>query len=191
MSELKLTSVNDKEVFRSLFDCHYLPLCHLGRFYLKDEEEAKGVVQEAFIKLWDNRQGLNPDSNLQNFLFTLVKNDCLNILKRRQMMLKHHNEIRQTEIQYQYESLSRISIDYLEFKEMNEQIDSAIKNLPERYRIVFEMSRLKNMKNSEIAEELQLSQKAVEARMTKALKILRDELKDYLPLALFFTNLLD
>lgn len=191
MSGLKLSYKNDKKVFKDIFDNYYQPLCHLSNYYLEDKDEAKGVVQDAFVKLWEVRHELNPDSNLQNFLFTLVKNNCLNILKRRQILLKHHENIRETEIRYQYESLSRINDDYLEFKELKEKIDVAVKNLPEHCRVVFEMSRFKEMKNREIAEKLGISQKAVEARMTKALKILRKELKDYLPLIMIVTSLFD
>lgn len=191
MSELKLTSINDKKAFKEIFSNYYQPLCHLSSYYLQNKDEAEGVVQEAFIKLWEVRHELTPDSNLKNFLFTLVKNNCLNILKRQQILLKHHDKIRKTEIRYQLESLNRITDDYLEFKEVKEKIDVAVKKLPEHCREVFEMSRYTEMKNREIAKKLGISQKAVEARMTKALKILRNELKDYLPLIMITANFLD
>jgi len=191
MSVLKLSSINNKKVFKDIFNDYYQPLCHLSIYYLENKDEAKGVVQEAFIKLWEIRKELAPNSNIKNFLFTMVKNNCLNIIKRRQILLKHHDKIRETELRYQHESLTRISDDYLEIKEMEGKIEAAIKNLPEHCREVFEMSRFNDMKNREIAEKLGISQKAVEAQMTKALKILRNELKDYLPLILIATNFLD
>jgi RNA polymerase sigma-70 factor (ECF subfamily) len=85
------------------------------------------------------------------------------------------------EMHYQYESLSRMGDDYLEFNELKDKIDLAIKNLPEHCRVIFEMSRFEELKNREIAEKLGVTQKTVEAHLTKALKILRNELKDYLP----------
>lgn len=191
MPELNLLFGTNKNSFKKLFNNYYQPLCHLGRHYLGDEDEAKTVVQEAFVKLWEVRHELESGSNIQNYLFTLVKNNCLNILKRRQILLKHHEKIREKELRYQYESLNRVSDDYLEFKELKEKIDAAIKNLPEHLRVVFELSRFKDMKNREIALELEISQKTVEARMTKALKILREELKDYLPFILILPNFLD
>lgn len=190
MVEKRLTTKNDKKSFEHIFENYYQPLCHLGNYYLDDYDEAKGVVQEAFIKLWDLRNEIKSDSNIKNFLFTLVKNSCLNILKRRQILLRHHNKIKETEILYQYESLNRVKEDYLELKELKEIIDAAINNLPQHCRIVFEMSRFQDMKYNQIAEKLGITQKAVEARMTKTLKILRKELKDYLPLVMFFSNLL-
>jgi RNA polymerase sigma-70 factor (ECF subfamily) len=149
--------------------------------YLEDIDESKGVVQDAFVKLWEIRNDLNPDSNIQNFLFTLVKNSCLNLLKRKQILLKHHEKIRWLEMHYQYESLARMGDDYLEFNELKVKIELAISNLPDYCRKVFEMSRFEELKNREIAEKLAVSQKTVEAHLTKALKILRNELKDYLP----------
>lgn len=181
----------DRNSFKSIFQEYYQPLCHLSIQYLEDEEEAKEVVQEAFVKLWEIRQNLDPDSNIRNFLFTLVKNSCLNLLKRRQILLRHHEKIRRLEMHYQYESLARMGDDYLEFNELKEKIDIAIRKLPEHCRVVFEMSRFEELKNREIAENLGVTQKTVEAHLTKALKILRKDLKDYLPLFAAITKILN
>jgi RNA polymerase sigma-70 factor (ECF subfamily) len=180
----------DKNSFKLIFNNFYHQLCRLSIYYLEDEDEAKGVVQEAFVKLWEIRNELNVESNLRNFLFTLVKNNCLNILNRRQILLKHHEKIRWMEIHYQYESLSRIGNDYMEFNELKEKIDQAIQKLPEHCRVVFEMSRFEDLKNREIAEKLGVTQKTVEAHLTKSLKLLRNELKDYLPIIAVITQML-
>ena len=181
----------DPDNVKILFKAYFQPLCHLSLHYLEDEDEAKGVVQDAFVKLWEIRQNLTPDSNIRNFLFTLVKNNCLNVLKRKQILLKHHEKIKWIEMHYQYESLSRMSGDYLEFKELKEKIDLAIKNLPEHCRIVFELSRFEDLKNREIAEKLGVTPKTVEAHLTKALKILRNDLKEYLPVILAITKIMN
>ena len=112
----------DKDEFKDVFRMYFHPLCHLSRHYLEDEDEARGVVQEAFVKLWEIRANLQLDSNLGNFLFTLVKNSCLNILNRRQIILKHHEIIRAKELHYQYESLERVGSDFLEFNELKDKI---------------------------------------------------------------------
>lgn len=190
LDQILQLSNDDKNSFKSIFNEFYQPLWHLSQHYLEDKDEAKEVVQDAFVKLWEIRQELNRDSNLRNFLFTLVKNNCLNILKRRQILLKHHEKIRWIEMHYQYESLMRLGDDYLEFDELKTKIDTAIRNLPEHCRVVFEMSRFEELKNREIAEKLGVSQKTVEAHLTKALKILRRELKDYLPIIAVITKIL-
>ena len=188
MEEQKLQL--DKKSFKKIFNDYYQPLCHLGLYYLEDKEAAKDVVEDAFTKLWEVRSALTPDSNLQNFLFTLVKNNSLNILKIRQIRLGHHHQIKEAELRYQYESLCRISYDYLELDELTAKINATIKKLPEHCRIVFEKSRFEEKKNREIAEELGISVKTVEARMTQSLKILREELKNYLPLILLIAKFL-
>jgi len=182
---------NDRNSFKDIFRDYYQPLCHLSLHYLEDDDEAKGVVQEAFVRLWEIRHKLNTDSNLRNFLFTLVKNNCLNILKRRQILLKHHEKIRWMEMHYQYESLVRMGDDYMEFDELRERIDRAIQNLPDHCRVVFELSRFEDLKNREIAEKLGVTQKTVEAHLTKALKLLRNDLKDYLPIFAVITKMLN
>ncbi len=183
--------IDGKNNFKNIFHEYFQPLCHLSKHYLEDEDEAKEVVQDAFVKLWEIRENLNKDSNIRNFLFTLVKNNCLNILKRKQMLLKHHEKIKWIEMHYQYMSLAKMGSDYLEFNELKEKIDLAIKNLPEHCRIVFEMSRFEELKNREIAEKLNITIKTVEAHLTKALKILRNDLKEYLPVILAITKILN
>lgn len=184
-------SNDDRNSFKSIFHEYYQPLWHLSQYYLEDKDEAKEVVQDAFLKLWEIRHDLNPNSNLRNFLFTLVKNNCLNNLKRKQILLKHHEKIRWIEMRYQYESLARMGDDYLEINELKDKIDVAIQQLPEHCRIIFEMSRFEDLKNREIAEKLNVTQKTVEAHLTKALKILRKELKDYLPIIVVISKILN
>lgn len=183
--------IDGKDGFKNIFHQFFQPLYHLSSHYLEDPDEAKEVVQNAFVKLWEVRQNLDEDSNIRNFLFTLVKNNCLNLLKRKQLLLKHHEKLKWMEMHYQYESLSRMGDDYLEFNELKDKIDLAVKNLPEHCRVVFEMSRFEELKNREIAEKLGVTQKTVEAHLTKALKILRNELKDYLPVIAVITKILD
>jgi len=184
-------SNDDRNSFKSIFHEYYQPLWHLSQYYLEDKDEAKEVVQDAFLKLWEIRHDLNPNSNLRNFLFTLVKNNCLNNIKRKQILLKHHEKIRWIEMRYQYDSLVRMGDDYLEINELKDKIDVAIQQLPEHCRIIFEMSRFEDLKNREIAEKLNVTQKTVEAHLTKALKILRKELKDYLPIIVVISKILN
>jgi RNA polymerase sigma-70 factor (ECF subfamily) len=192
MLDRKIQIINkNSDAFKIIFLEYYQPLLHLSQYYLEDKDEAREVVQDAFLKLWEIRNDLSPDSNHRNFLFTLVKNNCLNKIKRKQILLKHHEYIRWREIHYQYESLIRMGDDYLEFKELKDKIDSAVRDLPMHCRTVFEMSRFGNMKNREIAEELGITQKTVEAHLTKALKILRMELKDYLPVIIAISKILN
>lgn len=101
----------------------------------------------------------------------------------------HHDQLKYMEMHFNYESLSRMDYHYLEFSELKEKVETAISNLPEHCRRVFFMSRFEDKTNKEIAVTLDISVKTVEAHMTKALRILRKELKDYFPILLIITNI--
>jgi RNA polymerase sigma-70 factor (ECF subfamily) len=161
----------------------------LGLQYTSDKSTAEGIVQDTFLKLWEVREGLLPQTNVRNFLYTLTKNLCLNHLRDQKTVWKHLNQLKYYECEYAIESLNRIGEDYSEFKELSEKVDQAIEKLPDELKVVFKMSRLEELKYREIAEKLKISEKTVEARMTKALKFLRKELKDYMPVVYMITNL--
>ncbi len=178
---IELLREGDKTEFERIYFEFFDVLFALCFQYTSDKSVAEGIVQDAFLKLWEVRESLLPQTNVRNFLYTLVKNLCLNHLRDQKAVWKHFNQIKYYEYEYAIESLNRISGNYLEFKELSEKVDQAIEKLPDELKIVFKMSRFDELKYREIAEKLQISEKTVEARMTKALKFLRKELKDYLP----------
>lgn len=177
----------ERSAFEKIYYDYYAMLYNLGLQYLQDQNEAYEVVQNSFMKLWEVHRQININSNIRNYLFTLVKNNCLNQLKRRQLVLNHHEKIRSKELDYQYESLNRLSYDYMEYKELKEKIDEAIESLPEHCKRVFSLSRFEGLRNGEIADQLNISEKTVEAHITKALKLLRFNLKKYLYILFFFS----
>lgn len=169
------------EVFQQVFDEYYEMLLHISMQYLS-EEDAKEAVQEAFLKLWENRKQVKEDANIRNFLFTIVKNNCLNMIKRQQVALKNKAPLMWIEMHYEYEAIAKLDYTNLEFEELKERVENAVERLPGQCKTVFMLSRYRHLKNSEIALELGVTEKTVEAHITKALKILRHDLKDYLPI---------
>ena len=174
-----------EKVYSEFFDVLYA----LGVQYTSDGAIAESLVQDVFLKLWEVRESLLPNTNIRNFLFTLTKNSCLNHLRNQKTVWKHMNQVKYNEFEYAIESLNRIGDDYMEFEELQVKVDQAIESLPEELKIVFKMSRFEDLKYREIAQKLGVSEKTVEARMTKALKILRKELKDYLLVFYLITNI--
>lgn len=170
-----------REVFQQVFDEYYEMLLHISMQYLS-EEDAKEAVQEAFLKLWENRKQVKEDANIRNFLFTIVKNNCLNMIKRQQVALKNKAPLMWIEMHYEYEAIAKLDYTNLEFEELKERVENAVERLPGQCKTVFMLSRYRHLKNSEIALELGVTEKTVEAHITKALKILRHDLKDYLPI---------
>lgn len=171
-----------ERVYFDFFDVLYA----LGIQYTSDRYMAESIVQDTFLKLWEVRESLLPETNIRNFLYTLTKNSCLNYLRDQRVVWKNLNKIRAYEYTYAIESLKRIGNNFMEFEELSLKLDTAIENLPDELKVVFKMSRFDDMRYRDIAEKLAISEKTVEARMTRALKILRSELKDFLPLLYLF-----
>ncbi|HKJ43720.1 MAG TPA: sigma-70 family RNA polymerase sigma factor, partial [Sunxiuqinia sp.] len=117
-----------------------------------------------------------------------TKNLCLNHLRDQRAVWKHIDQTKYREYEYAIESLNRIGDHFLEFDELKKKVDQAIGALPDDLKTVFKMSRFEEQKYREIAEKLEISEKTVEARMSKALKFLRLELKDYLFVFYVVTN---
>jgi len=186
---IKQLKSGSKSAFNSIYHEYYEMLLYVSLQYISDREDAKEAVQEAFVKLWENRATLKETANIRNFLYTIVKNNSLNVLKKQEVILRSHENIRWMEMHYNYEAMTRLGFDSIEFKELKQKVDEAIENLPEHCRVVFKMSRFNQLKNREIAQKLNVSEKTVEAHMTKAMKLLKGELKPYLSLLIIVSDI--
>lgn len=170
----------DKEAYRALFDLFYPGLCLYAKRYVDERAVAEDLVQDVFVTLWENRKKIKIESSVRNYLVVSVKNQSLNYLKREGYK---HNYI-ETCL-----SNSTDPSDYNEFyllTELQKLLDEALAKLPETYRLIFEMSRLDSKSNTEIAETLNIPLRTVERYKAKAIDILKKDLKDYLPLLLYF-----
>ncbi|MEI6679367.1 MAG: RNA polymerase sigma-70 factor [Mariniphaga sp.] len=178
----------EKLAFEEIYADFFNVIYHLSLQYLKDEKISEEIVQDSFTKLWEIRETLNETFNIRNFLYTITKNSCLNYLRNQKTILKHQENLKYLEMQFNYEALDKLG-SYIEFEELRVKIDQSIAALPEDLRETFLLSRFDELAYKEIAQKQSISIKTVEARMTKSLKILRHEFKDYLPLIYFIANL--
>lgn len=171
----------NESAFEMIFRSYYQPLCRYAYSFLEDKEEAEEVVQSAFITIWEKRKSLDIQTSLKSYLYRMVRNACLNVIKHEKIKQQHvAHELAVTEATY--ESVAqKVYATELELK-----ISEAMKTLPEQCRLVFQLSRFEELKYQEIADQLQISVKTVENHMGKALKIMREQLKEYLPLFLIF-----
>lgn len=163
----------DQSAFEQLFKAHFAHLCHFAHQYLQDQEAAKDITQKVFLYLWENRANMDQERSLKSYLFTSVRNRCLNYLRDRQ---KYRSRLLDVDL----EDID-IPVDAEDFalEELQQKIAEALAALPEKCRLVFEKSRFENKKYTEIAQELDISVKTVEAHMARALKGLKVHLKDY------------
>jgi RNA polymerase sigma-70 factor (ECF subfamily) len=182
------TSLSVRENFDSIYVNNFSRLFLFAKEYVLFDEEAENIVQDIFLMLWEKREALRVDVSLTAYLFTLVKNKCIDFL-RHQMVEQMYSE----NVKHEYNEELNVKLFALESFDHNfsseEDIETLLRNaidkLPERCRLIFIKSRIEGKKYKEIAEELNLSVNTVEGQISIALKKLREELKDYLPLLLF------
>ncbi len=167
----------NERIFEETFRKYYQSLCNYANSILREMDEAEEVVQNLFLSIWEKRSDLEISISLKSYLYRAVHNHCLNRIKH----LKVREEYQQYAVNFydaSYESVSQTVMK----NELETKIEEAIRKLPEQCRLIFRMSRFEELKYHEIAEQLELSPKTVENQIGKALKILRVELAEYLPL---------
>lgn len=172
----------EESSFEKVYHYYYPRLLYFAKQYLLDTEGSRNIVQDVFTELWDKRNSLREDTNLNAWLFTVTKNKSLKTISQLKSQQNYGNHILSRQLEANYKSLADFDTSNFAFGELQNQIQISLDKLPPACRKVFEMSRFEDKKNREIAEELNLSIKTVEAQISKALRSLKADLKDYLPL---------
>jgi RNA polymerase sigma-70 factor (ECF subfamily) len=161
----------------------YSPLFNFANGYLNNKENTKEVIQDVFLQLWDHRQKLADNTSLNAYLFTLTRNRCIDLIRREKLMLQFRTDKQEeySRLTENYQALSDPILDEIFALELQSEIDKTVSSLPEQCRKVFIMSRTKGMKNKEISNMLNLSEKTVESHLTKALRTIRTTLEQKFP----------
>ena len=141
--------------------------------YIHDPDDAKTIVHEVFITVWEKFPTLPPDTNYRSYLYTSVRNRCLNYIRDRK---------KQVMLEAVPESAVATGAVGMEAAELEREIELGIASLPEKCREIFELNRIEGLKYAQIAEKLGISVKTVEAQMSKALSVMRDHLREFLSL---------
>ncbi len=179
---LKQLQEGDEQAFRTLFEEFYASLCLFAVRYLGDREEAADVVQETFLKYWDRRADFDDYRKIKSFLYVVVRHACLNLLRDRNL----HSRISEEWIENSEQEFRNQMME----EEIHRIFNHAIDHLPLQMRVVINYS-LDGLKNSEIAEKMNLSEGTVHAYKKEAYKKLRISLKNYyylLPFLLFLSR---
>ncbi len=172
--------------FEALFFNMYDTLFYLALSYVKVNEIAEDLVQDSFIQLWKNRDKLEENTNAHNYLYTLTKHNCLNYLKRLEVEDRYIRNKSLAEIKFLQQSVNSLPDSFTDLMGIKQDLHDAIEKLPEDIREIFKLSRFSDMSYAKIAEKKTISVKTVEAKMSRAIKTLRQLLKEYYPLLLFF-----
>ncbi len=176
--ELKSSSIGEAE-FEALFKAHFRELHAYAYTMVNDWDNAEELVQSLFLKLWERNDWVGIHTSVKSYLYRCIYNDSLNFLRRQ----KVHSR-------YQELTISSIgdsgdAAEKLKLSEVETHLAKALNKLPEKCRAIFHLSRFEEMKYQQIADQLHVSVKTVEAHMVKALKILRKEMAEFLPATLF------
>lgn len=176
----------DEAAFEQVFKQHYKTLHAYAFTLVKDDDIAEEMVQNVFYKLWERSAGLNITSTIAAYLFRAVHNESLNHLKHLKVRSQH-----QLYVSHREESHTDTATKKLQLKELEKRLHTALTELPEGCRTVFQLSRFEELRYSEIADVLGISIKTVENQMGKALKLLRTKLAGFLTVIFIFLNLLN
>jgi RNA polymerase sigma-70 factor (ECF subfamily) len=165
----------DQGAFDTLFRAHYAPLVRHIEGMLRRRDVAEEVVQDVMLELWRRRETLVVDDSLRAYLYRATRNRALN-------HLRHEAIVKRSEPELAPDVESRPGADsVLVDEEIGVAVRQAMRELPDRCREVFELSRMRGLKYSEIAAALGISVKTVEAQMGKALRLMREKLAPWLP----------
>lgn len=165
----------DQAAFSKLFELHYQGACRYVIRLVRDEDTAEEIVQSTFVNLWEKKEMISADISFRSYLFRSAYNTALNYLKHQKVVATYVNK-KQDNITVSRKSYVSHQPDF----ELQKRISDALNSLPPQCQRVFRMSREEGLKYHEIANELDISKKTVEVHMGKALKLLREHLKDYL-----------
>lgn len=175
---LQAVQRGDESAFNKLFRAYYAPLCRYACPLADGNlDEAEDIVQQVFVKFWEQRTTLDVQWSVKAYLYKMVHNRCLNRLR--------DVRVREQYKAYNAEQLERTHDQPPDGEaELSERIQKALSTLPTECRRIFELSRFEELKYREIADQLGISIKTVETQMGKALRLMRVALADYLVIIL-------
>lgn len=178
----------DKTSFKSVYNTYYKRCFLFAKSYVHDDWAAEEISSGALIKLWEIFESEKID-NPKTILFTILKNKALDHLKHeaiKQKALISLSDYSQRELEIRISTLEASNPEKIFASDIQTIIQSTLLNLPEQTRYVFEMNRFQDLSKKEIAEQLGITVKGVDYHISKALKSLRENLKDYFPIVMFF-----
>lgn len=177
LTDLRL---GDLKAFREIYELYKLKVTRLAYRYCLDKADAEEVLQDVFMKLWNNKEKINASQNFDNYLFTIAKNTVLDKIKSYKLekenlskYFAHHKTVATDQTE-----------QHILHHELQQLLAEVLVELPPKRRRIFEMNRLEGYTYQQITEALQISSGTVEKQMSKALKVVKKKLTGYKLLAI-------
>ncbi len=167
---VKQIKEGDSDTFESLFNKYCQSLINFSRRIVNDTETAENIIQDVFLKVWENRGRLDPNLSIKSYLYTIARNRSLKHQRHQTVVRDSEETVRGLH------SSVKTPDEVFDESEMASSIRLAIDSLPEKCGIIFKMNRFDGLTYSEISEILEISIKTVETQMGRALKRLREDL---------------
>lgn len=165
----------DKEAFSFVFTTYYKDLVLFGGYYLPDKAVCEDIVQSVFLKLWRDRKTLRIESSLKSYLLKSVRNSCLDEIRHKNVISEHESYMLSNSVLHDLDTEN-----YILYSDLQEHLSRALEQLPETYREAFELNRVEGLKYREIAQKLDVSERTVEVRISKAIELLKKHLQEFL-----------
>lgn len=177
--------IDNEAIFEQLYKKYFRELHAYAFSLLKDWDVAEEIVQTMFLKLWDKNETVQVRTSVKSYLYKSVYHSSLNYIRGQKVQLKYQHATMHSMTDHTDDADQKLTMRELELL-----LQNALSKLPEKCRAIFHLSRFEELKYQQIADQLNISIKTVETHMGKALKILRKEMKEFLPfIALMLSNI--
>lgn len=184
MHELNDTSLVQKiregneKAFREIYDRNHVQMFYIAKKYVKDSSLAEDAVQDIFVKLWEKRHKLDETKSIKGFLFTMLRNHILNMLRDNKREIISISKV-------DFMSKKNVTEDDLTYKEYQDVVKKGLNELSNRKREVFELKAFNGLSNSEVAEMLKINIRTVKTHYYNSSRFIRDYLKHHAGLFIF------
>ena len=167
---VKSLKKGDLFAFDQLFSKYSKKLYYFAKGYLGSKEDTEGLVQEVFLLVWDKRKELKEHLSFNAFLYTVTYNAIRKYFRKKARAKKYLDKFLED-----YDGKHNKTVADIEYNNLLELANEAIEKLPEKRKLIFQLSRHKGLSNMEIARKLNISKKTVENQIHSALKFLREQ----------------
>lgn len=170
----KKIRLGSEKAFREIYNRYHVQMYYIAKKYVKSTDLAQDAVQDIFVKLWEKRDKIDESKSIKGFLFIMLRNHVLNMIRDRKDEIVSISGIESKNLPRQ-----NLTEDDLVYKEYHEIVQKGLKELSERKREVFELRTLKGHSNSEVADLLNINIRTVKTHFYNSSKFMREYLKNH------------